>query len=93
MVLYGNYHYGLIGLLASRIAAFYKKPTIVISKKGCGSARSVNGTSFSIIKVIDECKSYLKKYGGHTYAAGFSIKNDLIHIEQFRKAIQKAIIK
>ncbi|GAB6553251.1 single-stranded-DNA-specific exonuclease RecJ [Bacillus mobilis] len=93
IVLYGDYHYGLIGLLASRVAEFYKKPTIVISQKGVGSARSVNGTSFSIIKVIDACRSYLKKYGGHTCAAGFSIKNELIHIEQFRKAIQIAAMK
>ncbi|PFR26492.1 single-stranded-DNA-specific exonuclease RecJ [Bacillus cereus] len=93
IVLYGDYHYGLIGLLASRIAEFYKKPTIVISQKGVGSARSVNGTSFSIIKVIDECKSYLKKYGGHTCAAGFSIKNELLYIEEFRKAIQIAAMK
>lgn len=74
IIVYGDYHHGLIGILASRIAEKYNKPAIVISENGTGSCRSVNGTSFSIINTLNRCKKLLTKFGGHQAAAGFSIK-------------------
>ncbi|MBM7620166.1 single-stranded-DNA-specific exonuclease [Bacillus tianshenii] len=85
-----EFHEGIIGIIASRIAEKYKKPAIVITKQGVGSARSVNGTSFSIVNVIDRCKSYLIKYGGHQAAAGLSLSFDKYSFEELNRAIQEA---
>ncbi|HHB2053564.1 single-stranded-DNA-specific exonuclease RecJ [Bacillus paramycoides] len=90
IVVWGDFHPGIIGLISSRISEKYKKPSIVISNTGTGSARSVNKTDFSIVKVIQDCGDYLKKYGGHRAAAGLSIPMKEQHLLLFRSAIQKA---
>ncbi|WP_375137334.1 single-stranded-DNA-specific exonuclease RecJ [Cytobacillus oceanisediminis] len=85
IIIYGNYHHGLIGILASKIAEKYHKPAIVISENGTGSCRSVNGTPFSIINTLNRCKNHLTRFGGHQAAAGFSIKP---HAELLNNFIQ-----
>ncbi|MCC2484869.1 single-stranded-DNA-specific exonuclease RecJ [Bacillus pacificus] len=74
IIVYGAFHHGLIGILASKITEKFHKPAIVISENGTGSCRSVNGSDFSIINVLNRCKNHLIKYGGHQAAAGFSIE-------------------
>ncbi|MGJ9384894.1 hypothetical protein [Salipaludibacillus sp. CF4.18] len=48
IVVHGNYFKGIMGIIASRIAEKYKKPSIVISECGTASFRGVNGSDFSI---------------------------------------------
>lgn len=90
IIVYGDYHHGLIGILASRIAAKYNRPAIVISENGTGSCRSVNGTSFSIINTLNRCKEHLSKFGGHQAAAGFSIKPNEKLLKEFIHSMQSA---
>ncbi len=90
IVVHGEFHNGIIGIIAARVAENFHKPTIVISQSGTGSARTVQGSNFSIINPIKQCSQYLKKYGGHQGAAGLSI--DLEKIDLFRKAVQLAIM-
>ncbi|MFH1000464.1 MAG: single-stranded-DNA-specific exonuclease RecJ, partial [Bacteroidota bacterium] len=66
---------GVIGIVASRIIEVYYKPTIVFTKSNgflTASCRSVHG--FDIYDAIESCSAYLEHFGGHTYAAGLSIK-------------------
>lgn len=93
IVVKGDFHKGVIGILASRIVNHYKKPAIVIANDGTGSARSVQSSGFSIIDCISACGKYLKKFGGHKMAAGLSISPDENQIELFRYAIQLAAMK
>jgi len=90
IVVFDDFHNGIIGIIAARIAEKYKKPAIVISATGTGSARSVNGSNFSIINVINNSSELLKKYGGHQAAAGLSIEPEEEKIQLFRHAIQLA---
>jgi single-stranded-DNA-specific exonuclease len=90
IVVVDDFHEGIIGIIAAKIADRFKKPAIVITTNGTGSARSVNGTSFSIINVINSCGHFLTKFGGHQAAAGLSIPIDFNHIDEFSKAIQHA---
>nr|WP_285842985.1 single-stranded-DNA-specific exonuclease RecJ [Metabacillus litoralis] len=92
IIVYGEYHHGIIGILASRIAEKYNKPAIVISENGTGSCRSVNGTSFSIINTLNRCKNHLSRYGGHQAAAGFSIKPNEKLLNEFIKNMQKSAL-
>lgn len=83
-----NWHGGVIGIVASRLAEKYGKPAIVLSENGeisHGSARSVG--DFSIYDAISNCSYLLTKFGGHEMAAGISLYTDTI--EQFRSKINE----
>jgi single-stranded-DNA-specific exonuclease len=76
-----NWHEGIIGLVAGRLAEEIKRPVLVLSedsetKLSRGSARSQQG--FNIILALRGCAPILVRYGGHAQAAGFTIENDRI---------------
>jgi single-stranded-DNA-specific exonuclease len=69
-----DWHSGVIGVVASKLAERYTKPTILISTEddpGRGSARSV--PNFDLFSALQECRHLLEAFGGHSYAAGLSI--------------------
>ncbi len=81
-------HEGVIGLAAARLMRSHNKPTIVISlsgEEGKGSGRSPEG--FSLYDALSECSEYLLGFGGHTLAAGLSIKRQ--NCDAFRAAINR----
>lgn len=72
-----GWHKGVIGIVASRLTEKYYRPAVVLTKSGglvTGSARSVTG--FDIYKAIESCRDLLENFGGHTYAAGLSLKEE-----------------
>ena len=74
-----NWHHGIIGVVASRICEKYNKSCILISIEDdwCkSSGRSIDG--INLYDALSECADILEKFGGHAYAAGFSIKEDFI---------------
>ncbi len=80
------WHSGVVGIVASRICEKYGKPAIVISRDGQnahGSGRSFDG--FSLYDAIYNSREYLTKFGGHSQAAGISLKAEDINL--FRMAI------
>lgn len=84
-----DFHEGVIGLIAGRLAEKYYKPTIVISRSkdvSKASARSVAG--INIIELIRTHQDLLLGAGGHPGAAGFSVSTT--NIEVFRTAIIKS---
>ncbi len=83
-----DWHLGVIGIAAGRIAEKYHRPTILISidklnqKPAVGSARTSCGVD--LYQAISNCSSLLVKFGGHRAAAGLSIEPD--RIDEFREA-------
>ncbi|MCI6075269.1 MAG: single-stranded-DNA-specific exonuclease RecJ [Prevotella sp.] len=78
---------GVIGIVASRLTEMYFRPTVVLTRDGdlaTGSARSVTG--FDIYSAIKSCRDMLINFGGHTYAAGLTLKWDDVPL--FRKRFQ-----
>lgn len=74
-----GWHYGVIGIVASRITEKFNKPTILISldgENGKGSGRSIPG--FNVFEALMNCSSFLEKFGGHELAVGLSIKRENI---------------
>ena len=70
-----NWHEGVIGIVASKISEYYYKPCIIISVNdgiGKGSARSID--SYNLFEEIKKVSYLLEKFGGHSQAAGLSIK-------------------
>ena len=89
IVLAGDeWHEGVLGIVASRIATENFRPTIILTLKqetAKGSARSIPG--FDITEAIGSCSALLKKFGGHTQAAGLEM--DLDNLESFRTCINE----
>lgn len=67
---------GVIGLVASRFVSKYGRPTILfhITKFGLakGSCRSI--AEFNMFNALQSCKDLLEQFGGHSLAAGLSLK-------------------
>ena len=82
----GQWHPGVIGIVASRLVERFHKPVIMLSKEGRlarGSARSIPGVPISAL--ISESSRLLKSFGGHPMAAGVSLP--LENIAQFRRGL------
>ena len=85
-----DWHRGVIGIVASRLTEVYHRPAVVITCTGdmaTGSARSVIG--FDVYKAMESCRDLLDNFGGHTYAAGFSLKVE--NIEAFAKRFEEFV--
>ena len=83
-----NWHQGVLGIVASKLADKFYRPTIVISKMGTlckGSGRSIK--NFHLFQALLECKDFLKTFGGHSHAVGLIITSD--NIEAFRNKINR----
>ncbi len=91
IVLYDeNWKKGVIGIVASRLTEIYFRPTVVLTISdgmATGSARSVAG--FDIYEAIKSCRDLLENFGGHTYAAGLSMKEE--NILPFRRRFQEYV--
>lgn len=78
---------GVIGIVASRLTEIYFRPTVVLTRDenlATGSARSVAG--FDVYAAIKSCRDLLLNFGGHTYAAGLTMK--WADVKEFRKRFQ-----
>src|SRR2546421_917028 len=83
-----GWHRGVIGLAASKIAERLNRPCVVISldgEIGHGSARSIE--AYHLFDGLTACRDLLEKFGGHSHAAGLSIKRD--SIAEFRRRLNE----
>ncbi|HYL55958.1 MAG TPA: single-stranded-DNA-specific exonuclease RecJ [Gemmatimonadales bacterium] len=79
------WHPGVIGIVASRLVERYGRPTFLIGWEGDagrGSGRSIAG--FDLHAALHRVGHHLEKYGGHTMAAGLTIRRE--RYETFRVA-------
>jgi len=82
-----GWHPGVIGIVASRLVERYGRPTFLVGwdeggETGRGSGRSIAG--FDLHAALHRVGQHLEKYGGHTMAAGLTIRRE--HYEAFRVA-------
>src|SRR5437588_1476324 len=83
-----GWHRGVIGLAASKIAERLNRPCVVISldgELGHGSARSIE--AYHLFDGLTACRDLLEKFGGHSHAAGLSIKRG--RIAEFRRRLNE----
>ena len=84
------WHKGVIGIVASRLTEIYYRPAVVLTRTGelaTGSARSVSG--FDVYKAIEYCRDLLENFGGHTYAAGLSMKVE--NVPEFTRRFEEFV--
>ncbi len=76
-----NWHAGLVGIAAARIAEEFSRPSLLFVKSGDmlrGSARSIE--TVNIYEALKACSEYIEEFGGHSQAAGVNVK-----VENFPK--------
>lgn len=86
------WHKGVIGIVASRLIDFYYRPTVICTKSNgliTGSARSIPG--FNLYEAIEKCQNLLESFGGHTYAAGLTLKEE--NLETFATKFEEVVDK
>jgi single-stranded-DNA-specific exonuclease len=74
-----GWHRGVIGIAASKIAERINRPCVVIAidgEIGHGSARSIE--AYHLLNGLTECADLFEKFGGHSHAAGITIRPDKI---------------
>ena len=72
-----NWNKGVVGIVASRLVEAYYKPTVVLTRSNgfvTGSARSAG--RFDLYAAIESCADLMENFGGHTYAAGLTLKEE-----------------
>ena len=78
-----RWHPGVLGIVASRLMERFHRPTVLVSAdedEGKGSGRSIPG--FDLCQALQECRDLLVGFGGHSYAAGLTIRGE--HLPAFR---------
>ena len=93
IVLYNpDWHKGVIGIVASRLTEVFYRPAVVLTRTNdlaTGSARSVSG--FDVYQAVENCRDLLENFGGHTYAAGLSMKVE--NVPEFRRRFEEYVDK
>ena len=80
-----DWHPGVVGIVAARIAERHHRPTVVIAldgDQGTGSGRSI--PAFDLLGGLDAASADLLRHGGHRAAAGLTIERG--RVEAFREA-------
>jgi single-stranded-DNA-specific exonuclease len=78
-----RWHPGVLGIVASRLMERFHRPTVLVAAdedEGKGSGRSIPG--FDLCQALQECRDLLVGFGGHSYAAGLTIRAE--NLDTFR---------
>ena len=86
-----QWHQGVVGIVASRLAEKYSCPSFMIhlneDDMGKCSCRSYGG--FNLFAALESCADLLEGFGGHELAAGFTIRKE--NIPAFRSRINRCV--
>ena len=82
-----EWHEGVLGIVAARLARHYRRPALVLTKTEGGYKGS--GRSFGdcdLFALVDGAREYLDKFGGHRAAVGLSLSTEAL--DPFRQALE-----
>ena len=87
-----NWSKGVVGIVASRLVEHFYRPTVVLTLSDdgslyTGSARSVR--NFDLYGALSQCSDVLDHFGGHTFAAGLSLKPE--NLTAFQQKFEKVV--
>src|SRR6185312_17084915 len=83
-----GWHRGVIGIAASKIAERLNRPCVVLSVDGemaHGSGRSIE--AYHLLNGLTACADLFEKFGGHSHAAGITIRPE--RIAEFRRRLNE----
>ena len=86
---HADWHQGVVGIVASRLAEKYAAPVFIVSLsedgRGKGSCRTYGG--FNLFSALGQCADLLESFGGHEFAAGFTIRAE--NLPLFRQRVNE----
>lgn len=85
-----EWHEGVLGIVAARLARDYSRPVLLLSRNGSfarGSARSIPG--IDLYRLLTACQSHLDHFGGHSMAAGLCLSVD--RLAAFEQQVQRQL--
>jgi single-stranded-DNA-specific exonuclease len=86
-----EWHSGVVGIVASRLARKFNKPALVLGSEADGilkgSGRSIAGVN--LVEILATCADLLEQWGGHPMAVGLTASES--NIEAFRKAFKASL--
>lgn len=82
VILKGDFHQGVAGIVAARLVEMYRVPALIFATREMadgsisfvGSARSIEG--MHIVEMIAACSRWVDRFGGHDMAAGLSVSEE-----------------
>ncbi len=92
IIIQGPFHEGILGITAARLVELHGVPALVCSL-GRGDQQLLKGSArapvgFHLYDAMSSCSRWLRSFGGHAAAAGFSLMSD--SFETFKTAFQQA---
>ena len=85
-----EWHEGVMGIVAARVARIFEKPCIILSRNEEGVLKG-SGRSYGacdLFGIVDGCREHLEKFGGHKAAIGLSLQET--HFECFKEKVQES---
>ncbi|MGF1451119.1 MAG: single-stranded-DNA-specific exonuclease RecJ [Opitutales bacterium] len=85
-----DWHPGVVGIVAGKLARDYGRPCIALGRDGdsfVGSGRSSCGINLQ--KILQRCDRFLGEWGGHPMAVGVTL--DATHLSAFREAFENEV--
>lgn len=86
-----DWHQGVVGIVASRVARRWHRPTLIIgfdeTGAGKGSGRSIEG--LPLVEALGRCSGLLDAFGGHDMAAGLSLRES--RLEELREHFERTV--
>ena len=89
----GDFHEGIVGILASRVCHEFNKPSIIFTKTEDGTLKG-SGRSIDAIdlhEIISSMSDMLVNFGGHKMAVGVEIEEDAF--EEFKRILNEKILE
>ncbi len=87
-----EWHEGVVGIVAARVARHHEKPCIVLSLSEEGILKG-SGRSFGdcdLFGIVDGCREHLEKFGGHSAAIGLSLQKK--SLESFKIQVEQNFV-
>ncbi|MCP4747856.1 MAG: single-stranded-DNA-specific exonuclease RecJ [Desulfobacteraceae bacterium] len=85
-----DWHEGVLGIVAAKIAARFYKPALILSTRNGtakGSGRSI--AQLDLFAALHQCRRLLEKYGGHRQAAGLTLRSE--KITELRESFENVV--
>lgn len=84
-----DWHPGVIGIVASKLAGRFNRPTVLIAvgEDGVGRGSGRSAPEFDLVGALGACAQCLERFGGHLAAAGMTIHADTI--DSFKEAFER----
>ncbi len=88
----GQWHQGVVGIVASRLAEKYACPCFMIClEQGVGKGSCRSWGDINLFQLLSDCAGLLESFGGHALAAGFTVREE--NIPALAQALRLAVAR